>query len=70
MPKRSRNIPFNKEMAVPSKSIPRNWHKEQKPPIEQSRDYQEDDTNESTHKMQTPCRWFRVLAHVEGPELI
>jgi hypothetical protein len=32
MPKRGRNIPLDKEMAVPGKSIPKEWHKEQKPP--------------------------------------
>lgn len=70
MPKRRRNIPFDEEMAVPSKPVPRERHKDQKPPIEESRDYEEDDTNKGAHKMQTPCWWLRVLAHVEDPELI
>lgn len=55
MPKRRRNIPFDEEMAVPSKPVPRERHKDQKPPIKESRDYEEDDTNKGAHKMQTPC---------------
>lgn len=70
MPKRSRNIPFHEKMAVPCTSIPSQRHKKQKPPIKQQRAEEEEDRNKGPHKMPTPCRWLRVLVHVEGPELL
>lgn len=69
MPKRGWNIPFHKEMAVPSQSIPKEWHKEQKPPAKHQRTKQEEDTSKCAHKMPAPCGWFRVLIHIESPEL-
>lgn len=69
MPKRGRNIPFHKEMAVPGKSIPRDWHKEQKPPAKNHWTKHEEDRNKCAREMPAPCGWFWVLIHIKGPEL-
>lgn len=69
MPKRGRNIPLDKEMAVPGQSIPKEWNKEQKPPAKNHWAKQEENTSKRAHKMPAPCGWFWVLVHIEGPKL-
>lgn len=69
MPKSRRNIPFDKEMTVPSTSITRERYKNQEPPAKQKRADKEDDTKECSNKVPTPRRWLRMLVHIESPEI-
>ena len=63
------NIPFNEEMAVPGTSIAGKRNKEQEPPTEENRAQQEENTKECAHKVPTPCGRFRMLVHIECPEI-
>ena len=62
------------KMDVPRKSMSRKWHKDQKPPIEQSRYYyEENDTDKVPRKSKRPVDGFECWAvgsHDEGPELV
>lgn len=68
MPKSCRNIPFNKEMTIPCETISNQRHKYHKPPLENNRIYQTKYTTKCSHKMPTPCCWFRMLIHVKQPK--
>lgn len=67
--KSRREIPLNKQVTIHSTSITKERNKEQEPPAEENRAEQEQNAEESSYKVPSPCWWLRVMIHVIHPEI-
>ena len=70
MTKRRGNIPFDEEMTIPGHTIANQRNTKQVAPVKHNAVHETEKTGKCACKMPHSCCWFRVLAHVERPELI